>query len=269
MEAKDELDLTLSLRCGTSEETPTSFLSLFPVHFFQTNLPLMRTLCSNPNFNPNSTSLSSFSNNNLSLTSCNDNTNPPNAPAEAAKNVSTDTCSLGRSRRTSCTRRSKGSSETVPALFPWAKNQRASVHSKEYLLENNINTIKGKVHCKRCEHEFELSLNLEEKLNDLCQFISKGKHRWHNRAPRVWTSPVFPRCPICGRESSSRPIIAKNKKEINWLFLLLGQMLGCCTLNHLKYFCKHNEVHRTGAKDRLLYDTYKSLVNQLVPGFFV
>ncbi|WVZ18770.1 hypothetical protein V8G54_006092 [Vigna mungo] len=271
MESKEELDLTLSLRCGTSEETPTSFLSLFPVHSFQTNLP--QTLSSNIDFNPNPSSLSLFSNNNnktnLPLTSCDDNANPPNATVEAAKNVSTVTHSLDRSRQTSCTRRSKRKSETVPALFPWAKNQRATVHTKEYLLENNINNIKGKVHCKRCEHEFEMSLNLEEKLNDLCELISKGKHKWHNRAPRVWMSPVFPKCPLCDRESSSRPIIAKNKKEINWLFLLLGQMLGCCTLNHLKYFCKHNEVHRTGAKDRLLHDTYKSLVNQLLPGFFV
>ncbi|XP_014499405.1 uncharacterized protein LOC106760490 [Vigna radiata var. radiata] len=267
MESKEELDLTLSLRCGTSQETPTSFLSLFPSNSFQTNLPLMETLSSNPDFNPNPSSLSTFSNNNntnLSLPSCNDNVNLPNASVEAANNVSTV-----RSCQTSCTRRSKRKSETVPALFPWAKNQRATVHSKEYLLENNINTIKGKVHCKRCEHEFELSLNLEEKLNDLCEIISKGKHKWHNRAPRVWMSPVFPKCPLCERESSSRPIIAKNKKEINWLFLLLGQMLGCCTLNHLKYFCKHNEIHRTGAKDRLLYDTYKTLINQLLPGFFV
>ncbi|WVZ20285.1 hypothetical protein V8G54_007607 [Vigna mungo] len=274
MELKGELDLTLSLRCGVSKETITTpflFLgdSCQTIPLMQTDFP--NTLCSDPNFkfNPSLLSFSNNSNTNLSSASCNDNTNPPNSPPKAAKNVSIVTRSLGRSRQTSCTRRSKQRSETVPALFPWAKNQRASVHSKEYLLENNINTIKGNVHCKRCEHEFELSLNLEEKLNDLCQFISKGKHKWHNRAPRVWMSPVFPKCPLCERESGSRPIIAKNKKEINWLFLLLGQMLCCCTLNHLKYFCKHNEVHRTGAKDRLLYDTYKSLVNQLLPGFFV
>jgi len=253
MVLEEELDLSLSLRCGSSTRTPSPFfLYLPPVNHSQ-------TLCYN--LDP---SIMLFSSNTyLSLASCTHDTNPPNAPAEATENVSTVT----RSRRTSSTRRSKAMSETVPALFPWAKNQRASIHSKEYLSENNIHTIKGKVHCKRCDHEFELSLDLEEKLNDLCQFISRGKNKWHNRAPRVWMSPVFPKCPLCGRESSTRPIIAKNKKEINWLFLLLGQMLGCCKLNHLKYFCKHNEIHRTGAKDRLLYDIYENLINQLVPDF--
>jgi len=244
----------------------------------------MQTFCPNPNPNPNlnhvpnvnpNPSLATFSNHNNNCLSM-QSTNPPNAPVVVPKNVSTDTNSLGRSRRTVCIRRGKGmketvrgkaKNETIPALFPWMKNQRASVHSKQYLSENNIHTIKGKVHCKRCDHEFELSLDLEEKLKDLCQFISRGKNKWHNRAPRVWMNPVFPKCPLCGRDSSTRPIIAKNKKEINWLFLLLGQMLGCCTLNHLKYFCKHNEIHRTGAKDRLLYDIYENLINQLVPGF--
>jgi len=54
----------------------------------------------------------------------------------------------------------------------------------------------------------------------------------NDRAPWVWMNPVFPKCPLCGREKSSRPIIAKNKNEIYWLFLLLRQMLGCCTLDN-------------------------------------
>ncbi|KAL1809528.1 hypothetical protein ACET3Z_026518 [Daucus carota] len=29
------------------------------------------------------------------------------------------------------------------------------------------------------------------------------------------------------------------------------QMLGCCTVEQLKYFCKHTKNHRTGAKDRV------------------
>lgn len=33
------------------------------------------------------------------------------------------------------------------------------------------------------------------------------------------------------------------KKFINWLFLLLGQMLGYCTLQQLKYLFKHTKNH--------------------------
>ncbi|KOM42257.1 hypothetical protein LR48_Vigan04g245500 [Vigna angularis] len=249
MESEEELDLTLSLRCGSSKETPTSFLPL--VSPFQTNLSLMeiQKYCSNINPNPSSASASS----DHSVT-------PPNAPAKAPKKGR----SLGSSRRIS---RGKGTSKAITAPFPWAKNQRATVHSQQYLLEKNVDTIIGKVYCKSCQHEFELGLNLEEKLDGLCEFFRKEKNKWHKRAPRVWMSPVCPKCPLCERESSTRPVIAENKKEINWLFLLLSQMLGYCTLEHLKYFCKHNEVHRTGAKDRLLYDTYKTLVNQLLPDY--
>ncbi|XP_014501372.1 ATP synthase gamma chain, chloroplastic-like [Vigna radiata var. radiata] len=98
----------------------------------------------------------------------------------------------------------------------------------------------------------------------LCEFLRKEKSKWHKRAPRVWMSPMRPKCPLCERERSTRPVITRNKKEINWLFLLLGQMLGYCTLEHLKYFCKHNEVHGTGANDVfslfVVYTRFVSLV---------
>ncbi|WOH09609.1 hypothetical protein DCAR_0729067 [Daucus carota subsp. sativus] len=43
------------------------------------------------------------------------------------------------------------------------------------------------------------------------------------------------------------------------------QMLGCCTVEQLKYFCKHTKNHRTGAKDRVLYLTYLAICKQLDP----
>nr|KYP44833.1 hypothetical protein KK1_033639 [Cajanus cajan] len=90
-----------------------------------------------------------------------------------------------------------------------------------------------------------------------------------DRAPTAWVNPVLPKCTECGKENSVKPILGNTKKKtINWLFLLLTQMLGFCTLNQLRYFCKHNKIHRTGAKDRLLYVTYMSLLNQLVPEWF-
>ncbi|QCE16805.1 uncharacterized protein LOC114163744 [Vigna unguiculata] len=255
MESEEELNLTLSLRFGTSNETTTPL---------QTNLCLMKIQPTSSNPNPSSSSTSCSNNTNPSLASSNHNPNPPNAPAEAPESVPTVTRSSGSSRRTS---RLKRTSKTVTAPFPWAKNQRATIHRHQYLMENNVHTITGKLYCRRCEHEFELGLNLEDKLDALIQFITRENEKWHTRAPLVWLSPVCPKCPLCDRENSTRPVIAPNKKDINWLFLLLGQMLGYCTLEHLKYFCKHNEIHRTGAKDRLLYNTYKGLILQLLPDY--
>lgn len=86
-----------------------------------------------------------------------------------------------------------------------------------------------------------------------------------DRAPAIWMNPVLPTCRFCNPDGSLKPDFPKNKKDINWLFLLLGQMLGCCTLEQLKYFCKHTKNHRTGAKDRVLFLTYLALCKQLDP----
>ena len=159
--------------------------------------------------------------------------------------------------------------ETIPPPFPWATNHRATVHTRKYLLENKIVKIKGSVECKRCKNKFEMVLDLEGKFSELWSFIQKKKDSMHDREPKVWMQPVLPKCQHCGQENSVQPSLAGTKKKaINWLFLLLGQMLGCCTLNHLKYFLKHTNRHRTGAKDRNLYSTYMGLCKQLVPEWF-
>ncbi|KAK7351840.1 hypothetical protein VNO77_11572 [Canavalia gladiata] len=164
----------------------------------------------------------------------------------------------------------KGKSETIPPPFPWATDRRASIHSYKYLVENNILTITGNVYCKSCTKKYEMGFNLSEKLTDLCIFIRNNHETMHDRAPKVWRDPVFPNCEYCGHENSVRPSLADTKKkEINWLFLLLGQMIGCCTLEQLKYFCKYSFSHRTAAKDRLLYSTYMDLCKQLIPEWFI
>ncbi|KHN24853.1 hypothetical protein glysoja_040973 [Glycine soja] len=123
--------------------------------------------------------------------------------------------------------------------------------------------------CNRCNERFEMEIDVESKLGELLKFIQKKKGRMHDRAPKVWVEPVLPRCQHCGRENSVEPLIADTKrKDINWLFLLLAQMLGCCTVKQLKYFCKHTNSHRTGAKDRLVYSTYMGLCKQLLPELF-
>ncbi|KDP46232.1 hypothetical protein JCGZ_10072 [Jatropha curcas] len=174
-------------------------------------------------------------------------------------------CRPPRARRNTTQTPREGKSEIIPPPFPWATNHRATVHSMEYLLSKKIETISGAVHCKRCEKQYEMGFNLREKFVEVGTFIAENKASMHDRAPSVWMTPVLPSCKYCDQENSVKPLISEKKKSINWLFLLLGQMLGCCTLEQLKYFCKHTKNHRTGAKDRVLYLTYLGLCKQLDP----
>lgn len=154
-------------------------------------------------------------------------------------------------------------SETVPIPFPWATNRRAIVHSLDYLRERQILTITGKVQCKTCENSYDMGFDLESKFAEVSSFIARNRYAMHDRAPNEWVYPILPACKNCG--NSIRPVVSERKRSINWLFLLLGQMLGCCTLEQLKYFCKHAKIFRTGAKDRILYLTYLGLCKQLDP----
>lgn len=161
-----------------------------------------------------------------------------------------------------------GKSGTVPAPYPWATTRRAMVHTLDYLLSNGINTITGEVQCKRCEKQFQVEYDLKEKFTEVALFISNNKADMHHRAPPSWMNPTLPACIFCEQPNCAKPIINK-KRAINWLFLLLGKMLGCCKLSELKYFCKHTRNHRTGAKDRVLYLTYIDLCKQLDPKDFL
>lgn len=154
-------------------------------------------------------------------------------------------------------------SDTIPVPYPWATNRRATIHSLNMLHSKGISMISGEVQCKKCERKFEIEFNLREKFAQVGSFIALNKDFMHDRAPNIWMNPVFPKCEYCEQENCVKPIISSKKKSINWLFLLLGQFIGCCTLEQLKYFCKHNSKHRTGAKDRVLYHTYMTLCRQL------
>ncbi|XP_038976735.1 uncharacterized protein LOC120107515, partial [Phoenix dactylifera] len=156
-------------------------------------------------------------------------------------------------------------SDTVPPPFSWATTRRATVHSLNHLLSRNIKNIYGDAQCKRCEASQVISYDLVSKFNEVAAFIRARKHWMHDRAPAEWMTPAFPDCRSCGQPNCMRPVVAAKKRSINWLFMLLGQTLGCCTLDQLKYFCKHTKNHRTGAKDRILYLTYLGLCKQLDP----
>ncbi|KAE9584146.1 hypothetical protein Lalb_Chr08g0246571 [Lupinus albus] len=174
--------------------------------------------------------------------------------------------SKSRPRRNPSQGPSAGKSETVPPPFPWATDRRATVHSLRYLNNNSIETITGDVQCKKCERKWTLDFNVDEKFYEVLAFIMEKKDEMHDRAPDIWMNPTLLNCNHCGQENCVRPIIIpKNKKGMNWLFLLLGQWLGLCSLGDLKYFCKHTRNHRTGAKDRVLYLTYIALCKQIYP----
>ncbi|RDX68046.1 hypothetical protein CR513_53010, partial [Mucuna pruriens] len=84
-------------------------------------------------------------------------------------------------------------SETALAPFPWA-----TIHNHKYLLQREKFSARSS-----CEHKFEVSLDMEEKVSQLPKFIQKE----------------------CGRQNT-KPI-STEKKAINSLFLLLNQMMGC------------------------------------------
>ncbi|GMN37430.1 hypothetical protein TIFTF001_006802 [Ficus carica] len=148
--------------------------------------------------------------------------------------------------------------ELVPAVYPWATNRRATVHSLSYLLSQGIFKISGTVQCKRCQRLYEMQYDVRAEFPKIRKYVETMSYG--RRAP---LDVVLPPCLFCGEANSARPVIADKKKEINWLFLLLGRLLGCCTHAQLKYFCKHTGEHQNGAKHRLLFNTYSCLCWQL------
>ena len=151
------------------------------------------------------------------------------------------------------------------APYEWATKQRATVHKLDYLVSRQILLISGEVQCKRCKRRFEIQYDLVEKFKELGVFINLNESSMLDRAPSNWMSPNFPNCRYCRAEKSLTPWISEKKRSINWLFLFLGEMIGCCKLAQLKYFCKQNDEPRTGAKDRVVYSTYIEMCKQLDP----
>ncbi|CAL5205597.1 unnamed protein product [Lathyrus oleraceus] len=150
-----------------------------------------------------------------------------------------------------------------PIPFIWATDRRATVHSLSHLLDNRIFNIFGDVECKGCKKKFQMNFNLREKFSEIRIYIAENKDTMRDRAPPCWNNPTLPTCVHCNQEKSVIPVIAEKRKNINWLFLFLGQMIGCCTLKQLRYFCKYTNNHLTGAKNRLVYLTYLALYQQL------
>jgi hypothetical protein len=160
---------------------------------------------------------------------------------------------------------------TVPPIasptppFPWATNRVAIHHPISHLSAIGITTVDGEVQCSRCNARKTISYDIAARFQEVRDFVSRNVRHMDQRAPEEWSRPVRPDCDWCGQRSSVRPVMPAEKERINWVFLLLGRMLGFCTLDQLKYFCAQTRRHRTGAKDRVLYSTYMELCNQLCP----
>ncbi|CAA0826438.1 Unknown protein [Striga hermonthica] len=190
---------------------------------------------------------------------------PPPPPAAAISIPSPSAVRPRRQRRNPSRTPSAGKSPTIPPPYPWSTDRRATVHSLDYLISRQISAVSGDVECKRCERRYSVEFDLRQKFAEVGSYVAAHKGGMHQRAPAAWCSPALLRCRFCEQDNSARPVMAEKKRSINWLFLLLGQMLGCCTLDQLKYFCKHTKNHRTGAKDRVLYLAYLALCRQLDP----
>ncbi|KAJ1284895.1 hypothetical protein BS78_03G240200 [Paspalum vaginatum] len=153
----------------------------------------------------------------------------------------------------------------VTAPFPWATERPARHDSLDSLLRRGVTSVEGQARCKRCGARKGIAYDLQSKFYELRDYISAHRHTMYDRAPDAWMFPALPDCDACGHKAAVWPEIAADKSQINWMFLLLGQMLGCCTLDQLKYFCMNTGRHRTGAKNRVLYYAYVEMCNQLQP----
>ncbi|KAI4342374.1 hypothetical protein MLD38_027013 [Melastoma candidum] len=186
-------------------------------------------------------------------------------PDPVAAPVASAPRGCGRRRVMSSAAREMARNETIVPPFPWATDRRATIYSFESLVSRRIEVIQGTVQCKKCEKSFEIEYNLKQKFIEIGRYIADNKASMRDRAPLAWMNPALPRCKFCNQDNIAKPVLPHDKDRINWLFLLLGQMIGCCTLDQLKYFCEHTKNHRTGAKDRIVYYTYLGLCKQLDP----
>ncbi|EAY75455.1 hypothetical protein OsI_03356 [Oryza sativa Indica Group] len=151
--------------------------------------------------------------------------------------------------------------------FPWVTSADLPVlHcTLESMLLKGITSVEGKATCNRCRAEVPIAYDLDAKFREVRDYVAANIHIMDDRAPEHWMCPRLPDCGSCGKKACMWPQIPNEKREINWLFLFLAQMLGCCTLEGLKFFCKNTKNHYTGAKTRVLYYAYIEMCRQLDP----
>ncbi|KAF7037352.1 hypothetical protein CFC21_078431 [Triticum aestivum] len=194
-------------------------------------------------------------------------TPPPSQPASATRRRLNDSAPVQRRRPRNepPSDDDAAAADGAPPPFPWATERPARHDTLDSLLRRGVTSVEGEARCKRCSRTVTVAYELAPKFREVREFVVANRHAFDDRAPDAWMYPVLPDCAACGEKRCVWPWIADDKGEINWLFLLLGQMLGCCTLEQLKYFCKNTGRHRTGAKNRVLYYAFLEMCRQLEP----
>ncbi|MED6126499.1 hypothetical protein PIB30_079141, partial [Stylosanthes scabra] len=115
--------------------------------------------------------------------------------------------------------------DPIEPPFPWATSTRATVHTMDHLLLHNITSISGTVKCKYCNEQYDIAFDLQKKFDEVERYVKVNKAKMHERATDFWMDPVLPTCELCGKKDALKPLINK-KRNINWLFLLLAQIIG-------------------------------------------
>ncbi|KAL1549486.1 hypothetical protein AAHA92_17587 [Salvia divinorum] len=105
--------------------------------------------------------------------------------------------------------------------------------SMEHLRANDIDTITGSVKCKRCDKKFQVECDLDAKFREVAEYVTMYHQDMCHRGPTVWDHPALLDCRFCGQHNCAKPVASKKERKINWLFLFLGQMVGCCKLLEL------------------------------------
>ncbi|KAG5584549.1 hypothetical protein H5410_044983 [Solanum commersonii] len=145
----------------------------------------------------------------------------------------------GRMRRTSTSTQStvEEKNETITPPYPWATSRHAIIHTLDYLVSKEITSISGDVQCKKCQQQYKIQYDLQEKFNEIAKFIFKNKKNMHDRAPPIWMDPKLPNCKYCKQRNCVKPIISnhaitnrklldlKSQIEIKTSSSIFGQML--------------------------------------------
>ncbi|XP_021849478.1 uncharacterized protein [Spinacia oleracea] len=168
-------------------------------------------------------------------------------------------------------------------LYPHAKPEPAKIHSLNYLLQNHILIVSKDFKCgnSECNQMYKVTYDIQTKFQELVEFIRTEKDKSLNGgvAPEKWLTPTttLPECSNCRRKCDVDSLLGSDDRvsesayhKIDWLFLLLGRLLGVCEWNQLNYFCINNNIDRSvngmvASTSQLLYRVYFDLCRQLQP----
>lgn len=155
-----------------------------------------------------------------------------------------------------------------PPPFPWAANTTGTkICTLEYILYTlHIDSVSADFKCMICGDVEKVEYNLAHKYMQVSDYIHRKGTKMGGIASNSWQFPTRPQCKNCNNKRRClEEVIKKDNNSINWLFLFVGKLIGCCKVQQLKEFCEQNEIECSGTKPRLVYLTYLGLCKQLDP----